>query len=111
MSRLVVTKICIPGCIPDGSSPAPAPSIVPLTFSRRGILIKFSVSGHVLLYTVQVDKGVMLRFPDHDVTPDLVRETEPTYINEYAIDKDQVSLIKNLLSAPVQIGFRFRFWI
>ena len=74
-------------------------------------MIKFSVSGHVLLYTVQVDKGVILRFSDHDVTPDLVRETEPTYINEYAIDKDQVSLIKNLLSAPVQIGFRFRFWI
>ena len=33
----------IPDSIPDGSSPAP--SIVPLTFSRRGILIKFSVSG------------------------------------------------------------------
>ena len=51
----------------------------------------------------------MLRFPDHDVTPDLVRATEPTYMNENAIDKDQVSSIKNLLSAPFKIGFRFWF--
>ena len=58
-----------------------------------------------------VDYYVVLRFPDHDVTPDLVRATEPTYMNENAIDKDQVSLIKNLMSSPVQIGFRFRFWI
>merc|ERR1719500_66850 len=29
------------------------------------------------------------RFPDHDATPDLVRATEPTYMNENVNDQDQ----------------------
>ena len=35
------------------------------------------------------DNDIVLRFPDHDVTPDLVRATEPTYMNEHVNDQDE----------------------
>ena len=48
----------IPDSIPDGSSPAP--SIAPLTFSRRGILIKFSVSGqHSTVHSIFYNDHMM----------------------------------------------------